>query len=175
MSAVVNFNGFAYQAVDGKWEKMRSSEGATHRTLMAKFRQEVDHSSGLLSAALEREHTFSFHLMSELAGAVEDHGFNDIGEHLKVASDTARKMPTVTSWLKTTQTAAFSILGIGSVVGVAVCLWKYGSPLSFALSMLCRFVWSCVQRPARASHGGQARVGEFEIQPMPFTKGVKKE
>ena len=33
----------------------------------------------------------------------------------------------------------------------------------------------CVQRPARASHGGQARVEEFELQPMPITKGVKKE
>ena len=50
----------------------------------------------------------------------------DLGNHIHMASQVAKKMPSFTSWIKT---IVGSLFGIGGCVGLAMLLWYCRNPI----------------------------------------------
>lgn len=64
---------------------------ATHHFMVIRFRVPTDLSGTLSAAAMEREQTLVYNLLTQLAGALEDQGFTDLGSML----DSVRKIGNV--------------------------------------------------------------------------------
>ena len=77
-SSVINFRGEPYEAISGKWTKAVVNRQATHQFLLAHFNESVDFSGSLLSATMANENAFTFNLMAQLAGTMDQHGIENV-------------------------------------------------------------------------------------------------
>lgn len=77
--AVVNFRGDPYKARNSEWVKVKPTSFIQHKVLPAYFKEEIDLSGALLNAAMEKEHSLTFNLRSQLEGTMKEHGVGDIG------------------------------------------------------------------------------------------------
>jgi hypothetical protein len=108
------------------------------RALMERFKIELDLTSDLFTSATEREHSYGFHLMSELAGALEHHQITDDRQVIHESSETNRKRAALTFWLGVVKTTLWSVLGLGSAAGIGVLLWYCRSPITFMIGRTIR-------------------------------------
>ena len=99
----------------------------SHGVLLSKFKHDIDMSASLLSSALEREHSFSYHLMSELAGALDQHGIADLGTVVQAASESANKVPEMLTWWKVFKTVLYSTLSLAGLAGWLV--FRFRQPI----------------------------------------------
>lgn len=90
--AVVNFRGDLYEGRNGEWVKVQPTSFIQHKVLAAYFKEEVYLSGAHLSAAMEKEHSLTFNLPSQLAGTMEGHGVGDNGT-LVTASKRTGQIP----------------------------------------------------------------------------------
>ena len=119
-SSLVNFNGDAYVARDGDWVMEKVTRVVKHGVLLSQFKHDVDMSASLLSSAMEREHTYSYHLLSELAGALDQHGSVELGTVVQAAAESVNKVPELLYWWKVFKTILYSAL---CLVGLALCVY----------------------------------------------------
>ena len=157
-SAVVNFNGEAYSARDGLrvWEK--PVREAKHKVLLAKFRQSVDLSGSLLTAGLEREHSWQFHLLSELAGSLDENGVSSVGEVVESVAR-AGKVPAIVVWLRALKWTQFAVIGTAMLAGVVYFIVRFRTPIMMLIGGIFRRVWNrCKRKPSTVVRGETARV-----------------
>ena len=85
-SSIINFNGEPYEAKNGRWTKTTPGNYASHQFLLAHFNESIDFSGSLLSAAMEKEHAFTFNLMTQLAVTMDQHGIQNVGSLVESVS-----------------------------------------------------------------------------------------
>jgi hypothetical protein len=152
--------GEAYSVKDGVWVKEKPTRQARHHVLLAKFKQSVDLSGTLFTAGLEREHSFQFHLLSELAGSLNENGVSSIGEIVESA-ERAGKVPALVAWIRAIKYTVFAIVGLIVAVGITYAVIRFRAPICSACCGMFRRLRNrcCDRKPRTVVTGDAARVG----------------
>lgn len=142
-SSVVNFRGQPFHVRNGDRVMIKPNSVMEHKILAAHFKFEFDLSGTLLTAAMEKEHSLTFSLLSQLAGTMEDHGVNDVGSIVETVNQ-IRDVPSLFGKLKMIQVVVGSIVGLALLSIVTYILWIFrASYLGF-----WRRLWSRTMRRA---------------------------
>ncbi len=92
--------------------------------LMAHFDQSVDMSGGLLSAAMDKEHSLTFSLLAQLSGTMEEHGVEDVGRIVQSVEKTGQ-IPEIFARLRILKLVAGGVFGIFLLASLTYIFWKF--------------------------------------------------
>ena len=115
-----------------------------------------------MTAGLEKEHSWQFHLLSELAGSLDENGVSSIGEVVESAAR-AGKVPAIVTWLRAIKWMLFSIVGLIVFVGIIYVIVRFRRPIwSLVGGMFRRIRNRCLKNRASIVTSSTARDGDTE-------------